>query len=211
MGEAALVAGVIRGPVVYSPWANFEAARRRSFVVLQRMREEGKITSSRNRPRVSSGCGFCRSRQSTSARHGYAKELLRQQFREIYGGDHPPDWKVRTTFVPAIQDAAELRGSRRTAPARHTGATGGARGDRPGDGQPARHGWRVRLCDHPVQSRRSQQAPAGLCVQAVRVRDGARTRMSPASTVTGLLQVAVHAPEGVWIPRDERASSRRRH
>ena len=45
----------------------------------------------------------------TAARHGYAKEYLRQQFREIYGGDNPPDWKVRPTFVPAIQDAAEGR------------------------------------------------------------------------------------------------------
>jgi penicillin-binding protein 1A len=30
--------------------------------------------------------------------------------------------------------------------------------------------------------------------------------MSPVSTITGLRQVAVQAPEGVWIPRDERAS-----
>src|SRR5206468_3254142 len=30
--------------------------------------------------------------------------------------------------------------------------------------------------------------------------------MSPVSTITGIQQVAVHAPEGVWIPRDERAS-----
>ena len=43
----------------------------------------------------------------SSARHGYAKEYLRQQFRNIYGGDNPPDWKVHTTFVPEIQDAAE--------------------------------------------------------------------------------------------------------
>jgi penicillin-binding protein 1A len=30
--------------------------------------------------------------------------------------------------------------------------------------------------------------------------------MSPVSTISGLRQVAVAAPEGVWIPRDERAS-----
>jgi penicillin-binding protein 1A len=29
--------------------------------------------------------------------------------------------------------------------------------------------------------------------------------VSPVSMITGLRQVAVHAPEGVWIPRDERA------
>jgi penicillin-binding protein 1A len=30
--------------------------------------------------------------------------------------------------------------------------------------------------------------------------------LSPVSTIDGLLQVAIQAPEGVWIPRDERAS-----
>jgi membrane carboxypeptidase/penicillin-binding protein len=40
-------------------------------------------------------------------RGGYAKEHLRQQFRDRFGGDHPPDWEVRTTFVPALQEAAE--------------------------------------------------------------------------------------------------------
>jgi membrane carboxypeptidase/penicillin-binding protein len=30
--------------------------------------------------------------------------------------------------------------------------------------------------------------------------------MSPVSTITGIRQVAVNAPQGVWIPRDERAS-----
>ncbi len=41
------------------------------------------------------------------ARAGYAKEHLRQQFRDRFGGDHPPDWQVRTTFIPELQDAAE--------------------------------------------------------------------------------------------------------
>ena len=44
LGEAALVAGIIRAPAAYSPWTHFDNARRRSFVVLQRMREEEKIT-----------------------------------------------------------------------------------------------------------------------------------------------------------------------
>ena len=47
------------------------------------------------------------SRAPTEARFGYAKEFLRQQFRDRFGGDHPPDWTVRTTFVPELQEAAE--------------------------------------------------------------------------------------------------------
>src|SRR5205085_2149625 len=46
-------------------------------------------------------------RQPSDARAGWAKEFLRQQFRNEFGGDNPPDWQVHTTFVPAIQDAAE--------------------------------------------------------------------------------------------------------
>src|SRR5690606_423883 len=38
---------------------------------------------------------------------GYARDYLRQQFRNVMGGDHPPDWRVDTTFVPALQRAAE--------------------------------------------------------------------------------------------------------
>src|SRR5262249_38196813 len=32
---------------------------------------------------------------------------LRQQFRDQFGGDHPPDWHVQTTFDRQVQDAAE--------------------------------------------------------------------------------------------------------
>jgi membrane carboxypeptidase/penicillin-binding protein len=35
------------------------------------------------------------------------REFLRQQFRNEFGGDHPPDWQVRTTVVPQVQEAAE--------------------------------------------------------------------------------------------------------
>jgi len=44
LGEAALIAGIIQAPASFSPWTHFDAARRRSFLVLQRMREENKIT-----------------------------------------------------------------------------------------------------------------------------------------------------------------------
>jgi 1A family penicillin-binding protein len=105
--EAAMIAGLIRAPSALSPWSNYEGALDRSHTVLRRMREEGFITAAqeqaalRARPRVLGFPG------ALEARHGYAKEYLRQQFRERFGGDHPPDWKVQTTFVPELQDAAE--------------------------------------------------------------------------------------------------------
>ena len=48
-------------------------------------------------------------RQPGDPRGGYAKDYLRQQFRNEFGGDNPPDWQVRTTFQPALQEAAEGR------------------------------------------------------------------------------------------------------
>jgi len=105
--EAAMIAGLIRAPSALSPWSNYDGALERSHVVLQRMREERFITAEqekaalRVRPRVQPFPG------AVEARHGYAKEFLRQQFRDRFGGDHPPDWSVQTTFVPELQDAAE--------------------------------------------------------------------------------------------------------
>jgi penicillin-binding protein 1A len=105
--EAALVAGLIRAPSALSPWSNLDGALERSRVVLQRMREEGYITAAQEkaaaqaRPRIRPYPG------AVEARFGYAKEYLRQQFRDRFGGDHPPDWTVRTTFLPDLQEAAE--------------------------------------------------------------------------------------------------------
>jgi penicillin-binding protein 1A len=105
--EAAMIAGLIQAPSALSPWSNYDGAVQRSHVVLQRMREVGFITPAQERaadgthPRIRPFPG------ATEAHAGYAKEFLRQQFRDRFGGDHPPDWEVQTTFVPALQDAAE--------------------------------------------------------------------------------------------------------
>src|SRR5438105_222421 len=107
LAEAALLAGLIRAPSALSPWSNIDGALRRSDVVLQRMREEGFITPAeeeaarRARLRTTSSAGLA------DAHSGYAKEYLRQLFREQVGEDDPPDWDVHTTFLPAVQAAAE--------------------------------------------------------------------------------------------------------
>jgi 1A family penicillin-binding protein len=107
VAEAALIAGLIRAPSALSPWSNMDGAIERSNVVLRRMREEGYITAReeeeahRAKFRITVRPGLA------NARSGYAKEFLRQQFRDRFGGDHPPDWEVHTSFVPALQEAAE--------------------------------------------------------------------------------------------------------
>jgi penicillin-binding protein 1A len=105
--EAAFIAGLIRAPSALSPWTNYDGALERSHLVLGLMREQGLITPAQDeaarrvRPHIQTY------RQPNDSRAGWAKEFLRQQFRNEFGGDNPPDWQVHTTFVPAIQDAAE--------------------------------------------------------------------------------------------------------
>src|SRR5437762_8906848 len=96
--ESAVVAGLIRAPSALSPWSNEEGALERSQVVLARMREEGFIT-----PAAERGANAARVRMTSApgladAHSGYAKEYLRQLFREQVGDDDPPDWEVQTTF-----------------------------------------------------------------------------------------------------------------
>jgi penicillin-binding protein 1A len=105
--EASLIAGLIRSPSTLSPWSNYEGALERSHIVLARMREQHFITpqqeeaARRARPRVQEF------RQPNESGAGWAKDFLREQFRQEFGGDHPPDWQVHTGFRRDVQDAAE--------------------------------------------------------------------------------------------------------
>jgi len=107
LAECALIAGLARAPSTLSPWSNLDGAIARSHVVLARMREEGFITPSLEREARSTSIRIRPYPGASDPRAGYAKEFLRQLFRERFGGDHPPDWEVRTTFVPALQEQAE--------------------------------------------------------------------------------------------------------
>ena len=105
--EAAFIAGLIQAPSALSPWSNYDGALERSHLVLAQMRDQGFITPAQEeaarlvRPRIQPY------RQSSDVRGGWAKDYLRQQFRNEFGGDNPPDWQVHTAFLPAVQDAAE--------------------------------------------------------------------------------------------------------
>jgi len=208
LGEAAMIAGIIRAPAAYSPWTHFDAARRRSFVVLQRMREEEKITPAQEQAARAEQIHIDPQSSVSNARQGYAKEYLRQQFRDIYGGDNPPDWKVHTSFVPELQDAAEaavrnglrqLGGSKLQAALVALDPNTGNLLAMVGGSDFSRTPY-----NRAVRSRRQPGSAFKPFVYSVALENG----MSPVSTLTGIKQVAVSAPEGVWIPRDERASER---
>ena len=118
LAESALIAGLARAPAALSPWSNLDEARARSHVVLARMRDEKFITDAQYRAALQAPLRVRPYRSDSDARHGYAKAYLRQRFRDEFGGDHPPDWRVQTTFVAELQDAAEAAVEKRTAAAR---------------------------------------------------------------------------------------------
>jgi len=105
--ESALIAGLIRAPSALSPWSNLDGAIRRSHVVLARMREEKFITPAQEQAARQAPLKIRPYSSSLDSRGGYAKDYLRQAFRDEFGGDHPPDWEVRTTFLPELQQAAD--------------------------------------------------------------------------------------------------------
>jgi 1A family penicillin-binding protein len=207
IAESAFIAGIIQAPARYSPWTHFDAARRRSFVVLQRMREEGKITAAQEQAARAERLRIRRQTATSSARHGYAKEYLRQQFRNVYGGDNPPDWTVQTTFEPKLQDAAEAavrEGLRRLGVPRLQAALVALD---PGNGNilamVGGSDFSTSPFNRAVRSRRQPGSAFKPFVYAAALERG----LSPVSIIKGLKQVAVQAPEGVWIPRDERAGT----
>jgi penicillin-binding protein 1A len=203
LGESALIAGLIQAPSALSPWTNLEGARRRSDVVLQRMVSAGYITGDqaraarRERLRVRPHPG------ASDARAGYAKEYLRQRFRDRFGGDYPADWQVQTTVLPAVQDAAEravAEGLRRLGnrdlqaalvaldPA--TGDLLAIVGGRDFRQTPFNRAWRT-------------HRQPGSAFKPILYAAALSRGMSPVSTVTGLSSLAPQGPEE-WTPRNAR-------
>src|SRR5580765_3784662 len=105
--EAAFIAGLIRAPSALSPWSNYDGALERSHVVLALMRAQEFITPAQEAAARKVRPAIQPYRQSREGASGWAKDYLRQQYRNQFGGDSPPDWQVHTSFLPAVQEAAE--------------------------------------------------------------------------------------------------------
>ncbi len=205
LGQAAMLAGIIRAPTTYSPWNHPDAARRRSWVVLARMREEGKITEAQERTARAERLVVQQEPAVASARHGFAKELLRQEFRAMHGGDNPPDWTVQTTFVPELQDAAEAAVRDGLKRLNIKGLEAALVAIDPATGNllavVGGSNYANTQFNRAVRSRRQPGSAFKPFVYAAALEHG----LSPISMVTGLRGVAVEASDGVWMPRDQHA------
>jgi penicillin-binding protein 1A len=201
LAESAYLAGLIRAPATLSPWSNPDGALARSHVVLARMREERYITpeeeeaARRARLRVSAAPP-----PDVDAKAGYAKEQLRQEFRDRFGTDHPPDWKVRTTFVLELQDAAEAAVAAGLRALRQPGLQAALVALDPETGDVlALVGGRDALAspfNRAVRSRRQPGSAFKPIVYAAALERG----MSPVTVLQDLRQVRVVSQDEEWSP-----------
>ena len=185
IGEAALIAGLIKAPSALSPWTNLDGARRRSELVLARMQAAGYITGTRGRRcaartpahPAASGAEPPRAR----LREGISAPAVP---RATSAATSPPDWQVQTTVLPAVQDMAEqsVADGLRVWAVRTAGR---ARRPRSRHGRRPGHRRRQRFRDVHVQPRVAQPSPAGIGVQALRVCAALERGMSPVTMLDG--------------------------
>jgi 1A family penicillin-binding protein len=201
LAECALIAGLARAPATLSPWSNLDGAIARSHVVLARMRDERFITASQEREAMRTSIRVRPYPGAVDARGGYAKEFLRQGFRERFGGDHPPDWEVRTSFVPALQDAAEqaVRGGLGRFAQRELQAALVAIDPRTGNIL-ALVGGRDFADSQFNRASRSRRQP-GSAFKPLLYAAALEHGYSPVSTVQGLASIAPQGPDE-WAPRN---------
>ncbi|MGB2715868.1 MAG: PBP1A family penicillin-binding protein [Vicinamibacterales bacterium] len=201
LAESALIAGLARAPSALSPWSNLDGAVERSHVVLMRMREEGFISAQQEAAAKAARLRIRPYPGAVDPRGGYAKEYLRQQFRDRFGGDHPPDWEVRTTFVPELQGMAERAvadGLRRFGQPQLQAALV-AIDPRTGDILALVGGrdFRQSQFNRAVRSRRQPGSAFKPLLYAAALEHG----YSPVTILEGLASIAPQGPEE-WSPRN---------
>ncbi len=108
LAESAMLAGILPAPNSYSPLKHFKAAKRRQYMVLDKMWQLGYITQKQARDAYMQRV-VLEGEERTQTRAPYFVEHVRSWLlerlgpRRVYGGG----LKVHTTLDPAVQAAAE--------------------------------------------------------------------------------------------------------
>ena len=208
--------------------ASARVARRN--VVLQAMLDNGAI----DRADVAGGARDAGRRCTTTLRadepHGqYFKEQVRRELVDRFGWQrvYQGGLRVYSTIDMPMQQAAEAavadgslkaldarrqalaaraRRSRQPPAADADAAAGGAGRDGPEHRRRARDGRRPRLRREPLQPRRAGAAAAGLGVQAVRLRRGARGGLHAGHDASITSNDPIDTLQGAWTPEDEHST-----
>lgn len=209
LAESALIAGLIRAPSALSPWSNLDGAIRRSHTVLARMREEGFISPAAEAAARQASLKIKPYSSALESRGGYARDFIRQAFRDQFGGDHPPDWKVYTTFVPELQEAADQAVSAGLARIGGRDLQGALAAIEPSTGNVVAlvGGRDFRLSPYNRATRSGRQP--GSAFKPFLLAAALEHGMSPVSVVSGLMSLGAGGPDE-WAPRnahDERRES----
>ena len=168
LGEAAIIAGLVKAPSNYSPTADAAAAVGRAKVVIALMREQGKISAAEEASADPAAVPLAPEPKQNSVR--YFTDWALAQLDTLVDETSEPI-EVWTTLDLGMQRAADAAIRANTPPGTQ-GRAGRARPRRRG----ARDGGRHRLCLVDLQPRDAGGAPAGIGVQAVRLSRGARSR-----------------------------------
>jgi len=107
--EAALIAGIFRGPSVYSPYTNVATTLRRRNHVISRMVEEGLITNAQGEEAKARPIAVLPWRRGSSDFAAYFFEEVRKYIEKKYGSEalYRGGLKVYTTLNPKLQKYAE--------------------------------------------------------------------------------------------------------
>jgi penicillin-binding protein 1A len=108
LGEAAMIAGLIRAPTYFSPFKNMTGALRERDTVLDRMAKLGKITEAEAGHAKSAPIALNKKR-AASAQDNYAMDMVRRELDELLSDEQRQDggMKIYTTLDPALQKVAE--------------------------------------------------------------------------------------------------------
>ena len=107
--QAALLAGMIRGPSMYDPRRHPDRAKKRRDVVLDLMQEEGFITADEATQAKAAGLGVAPRGTGTAASYPAFLDLVRRQLRRDYREEDLTSVGLRiyTTLDPWIQQHAQ--------------------------------------------------------------------------------------------------------
>ncbi len=107
LSEAAMIAGLVKGPTVFSPYNNLTKAKERQSVVLMRMVEEGYITKAQREAAYRQPLYLSGLRKGVEA-NSYFIEYVRRYLEDKYGVDavYEKGLRVYTTLNRGMQTAA---------------------------------------------------------------------------------------------------------